>query len=409
MKNNIRALLVVVFMLFASSVFAAEEPLQVKCVDSSGAPLEGAKVTIVCLNCKITPGDELKSDDEKSDSEGFASFRKLENAVYRVFGRKNGFSPVLYEYVDFQSSPQSIQLEFQEGKDRKLYFEDMSLIETTTKMQEEGLALYRSGKAPEAEKILEQAVALSPSNLDIYYDLANIYLSQGKFDQGQELLDKLSHLSSILIKTYNPYVPSGYYKEMVDKTAELLSRLPILKADNAFKENKYDVAAEGFRKAVENNPKDVKLHVNLAAALANAKKYDEALQTIEKASRMAPGETPLEDLKNQIVTAKASAELEKVQAALNEGDALLKNGDFENALIKFQGSLSMVPENARAPILGRIGLIQLRLNKSDEAVESFKKAIELSPAEKRGDYIKPLFQHYVNKEKYEEALSLLID
>ena len=342
MNNNTRVLIVIVVMFFSLSAFASEGSLQVKCVDSTGAILKGAKVKIVCLNCPMSPGDALKSKDEKSDSEGIAEFKKLDFAVYRVFGRKEGFAPKLYEYVDLQTSPLSIKLEFTAGEDRKLYFEDFAEVEEITKMKDVGMELYESGKTSNAITILERAIELNPSNLDIYYDLANIYLSESKFDLGEALLNQLSGISSILAKTYNPYVQPGYYKEMTGKAAKLLEQLPVLKADNALQEKDYVTAIEGFRDLIKKDPSDSSFHARLAVALANTQKYDEALQAIKKADDLAPGDEGILDIINQILTEKTKAELLKAQALVNEGDTLMKAGDFERALKKFEESLTFL-------------------------------------------------------------------
>ena len=68
-----------------------------------------------------------------------------------------------------------------------------------------------------------------------------------------------------------------------------------------------------------------------------------------------------------------------------------------------------MPEKIQSPVWRQIGLSHAKLNQSDSAIESFKKAIALAPEEKQGDYRKPLFQYYVGETKYEEALSLLTD
>ena len=83
-------LLAVSLLSFPVMGFAGENTLKVQCVDSSGNPMKDVKVVAFNRNSD-------KDKDKKTDARGEAEFTKLDDGVYRVWGRKEGFAPALYD------------------------------------------------------------------------------------------------------------------------------------------------------------------------------------------------------------------------------------------------------------------------------------------------------------------------
>ena len=85
--KNLRWNLVFVFAILLLFVFSSlpafgqSNTLEVKCLDQSGNPVSGVKVV-------IAPMENNKPKDKKSDGKGIAEFGKLDDGVYRIFGRK---------------------------------------------------------------------------------------------------------------------------------------------------------------------------------------------------------------------------------------------------------------------------------------------------------------------------------
>ena len=104
----------------------------------------------------------------------------------------------------------------------------------------------------------------------------------------------------------------------------------------------------------------------------------------------------------------AIEELEKAQALLDEGNKLLQVNDAAAALKKFEEAKGLVPQDKQAPVWRQIGRAQGKLNQP-EAVESFKKSIELAPAALVAEYTNSYAQYYLDAKKYEEALDVLLD
>lgn len=409
MKTIARALSRVAPFLLAFSSVALAGSIQVRCLDPSNDLLKGAKITVTCLTCPVSPGDNPESKDEKSNGKGIALFDKLDTGIYRVHGRKSGFAPALYEYVELADAQQTVTLEFLEGRDRKLYFEDFTLVERIKRLQDDGMVAFDAGRIADAERMLKEAISLNPSDLNSYPGLATVYFHQGKFDEGETLLKRLHYLASLLERVPNPWVSTAEYTAKKDEAQTLLNKIPVFKAENAYREKNYEAASAEFRAAIENNPNDAGLHAKLAAALANLNNYKESLSAMDRAIELAPGNKELEGLKRQIVASQKRADLEKAQGVLKEGDALLQAREFDGALGKFEEALSLLPEEAQGPVWNRIGLIQSKLNQPGAAEEAFKKSIRLATAEKRAEYIRPLFELYLYEQKYEEALTLLAD
>ena len=69
--------------------FADNGAIKVKCVDSSSNPVQA-------VNVVVSPVGSQKNKEKKSDAKGEVEFTKLDDGLYRVVGRKDGFEPALF-------------------------------------------------------------------------------------------------------------------------------------------------------------------------------------------------------------------------------------------------------------------------------------------------------------------------
>jgi tetratricopeptide (TPR) repeat protein len=232
----------------------------------------------------------------------------------------------------------------------------------------------------------------------------------GKFDQATETLKRAEMVSDIL-KTRASQTDSGSNPyELVSRGAKrLLDQLPSFKGDYALKQKDYDLAAKEYSEAVKRNPDNPEYHVNLAVALANSGKYDESLASVEKAIQLKPDEKSYQDYRAKISARKENAILEKANAIMIEGNALLNKDDAAGAIKKFEEARSMISQDKQAPLWRQIGSAQAKLNQKDAAIAAFKKSIELAPADKVAEYRNVFAQFYLDARRYDEAIDVLVD
>jgi tetratricopeptide (TPR) repeat protein len=95
-------------------------------------------------------------------------------------------------------------------------------------------------------------------------------------------------------------------------------------------------AADAMRRAVAVNPENPRSYCNLAAFLANARRVDEALQTVDDGLKVAPGDSCLTQ--------------RKAQMAVLGGEKAAASGDYEAAAGPYRKMLESDPNNATAAL-----------------------------------------------------------
>jgi tetratricopeptide (TPR) repeat protein len=391
------------FLFFALPGYAQNGTLQVKCLEASGTPSQNAKVVIFNLI-------NQKAKDKKSDAQGAAEFAKLEDGVYRVLARKEGFVPALFEFAFLKGSGESVTLNLVAGADKKLYFEDPAEEQRANQFVQQGLDAAKQGKYEEAEKLFGQSLEINPSNVETLYYYGAATMQSAKFDRAVELLnqaariaDALKDLPSAMAAKPNPY-------EAVARNAkQLLKQMPTYKGEYFLRQKNWDMAIKVFTEGIKDSPDNPDNYSNMAIALANTGKLDEALASLDKAIQLKPDEKVYVDLKNKIAVKKENAMIEKAQAIMLEGNKLLQDGDAAGALKKFEEAKSMIKEDRQAPLWMQIGKSQGKLNQEAAAVAAFKKSLELAPADKLGEYRKAYAQFYLDGRRFDEAISVLAD
>ncbi len=389
-------------------VFCQDNSLEVKCVGPDGQALAGVKVI-------AAPITSPKMKDAKSDKTGVALFKKLDDGVYRVVARQTGFAPTYDEFFAFKGGgKQSVELRFAAGDPTaKLYFEDQAVNQKAYQLLEEGVKLLQAGKFADGEKPIRESLKIYPTNPDSNYNLAIALLQQKKFDDTVPPLKKTIAVASALAQMpmqgqaggENPYAAR-------QKDAQfLLDKLPGFKlrseGEKFSQERKFDEAIGKYQEALKMEPNDADLYYNISLAHANAKRYDEAMKSADKAVELKPAEKDYQDLKKKIKEIQDNEVLLKAKAMLEEGDKMYQAEDFNGALKKYEEALPLVPKKNQPTILAQIGRTYGKLKQSDKAVDSFKKAIEMAPDVP--DLQKALAQFYLTEKRYEEALNVYAD
>ncbi len=380
----------------------AETTLQVKCLDASGAPIKDVKVFAIPMK------NPQKPKDKKSDAQGVAEFAKLEDGAYRVVGRKEGLAPALYEFAILKGTAVPVTLKLQAGSpEAKLYFEDDLGMKKAEATMGQALEAYKAQKMADAEKLFTEVLSLNPSSAESLYYLSVTKLQLGKYEEAAAGLDRTVEVASAMatLPSPNPSGPNPY--EQISQSAQnVKKKIPSIRAESALRAKNYEQAVKDFSELLKSEPNNPDFHANMAIAQYNLKNFDAAIASIDNAIKLKPGQ--YDDMKKTILAQKERGLLEKAQADLDEGTKLLQVGDAAAALKRFEDAKALVPVDKQWPIWRQIGRAQSKLN-NPEAVTSFKKALELAPADKQGEVRNAFAQYYLDQKKYDEALDTIVD
>jgi tetratricopeptide (TPR) repeat protein len=377
---------------------AEESALKIKCVDASGSAVAGAKVNVFHMKSQ-------KKQEKKSDPQGTAEFIKLENGAYRVCAHKDGLAPALLEFVVLPEFKDDITLTMAAGNDKKLYFEDQVEEKAAFDLYSQGVGLLKQSKMAEGQKLIAESLKINPSNPEALFYFSHDLQSQGKFEEAFESFDKAEKYAKIFSAIYP--ARDQAYQAIIRSAQEAKKMIPVKKGEAALKQKDYNLAIKLFSEAIQNDPKQAEAHANLAIALSYIEKYDEALASIDKAMQIKPG--AFDNIKKNIETRKGNAGIGKAQVLLDEGKKLINDGDAAAALLKFEEARPMVPKDRECVVIREIARAQAKLNKPEAAIESFKKSIELAPADKIEEYKNAFAMFYIDQSKFEDALNVLVD
>lgn len=178
------------------------------------------------------------------------------------------------------------------------------------------LAAYRfSGNAEDlarADQILNKAIALSPTNEQGYWYLAEVRLAQSRTEEAISLLKTASDLDPrvgvshwYLVVTYKligQYELAldelakaelvGYnWKEDQSKIETVIAIYQALGQDPSAVNNDQNLI-ELYLKTLENNPEDYRAWAGLAASYANGGQYDKAREAAQKVVEISPDLAP---------------------------------------------------------------------------------------------------------------------
>ena len=163
----------------------------------------------------------------------------------------------------------------------------------------EGNQLLSQGNYAGAAHKYEQAVAISPDQEDLHYNLAIALAKLGKTEDAKKQYEEALRI-----------FPD--YAEAQNNLGNLL-----------MSENKLEEAIVQFRKAIGNMPENASFHNNLGTAFARRAKLEEAITEFEQAIKYAPA---------------------FVEARANLANALLAKGRVDEAIVQLNEALRLRPD-----------------------------------------------------------------
>jgi Flp pilus assembly protein TadD len=163
----------------------------------------------------------------------------------------------------------------------------------------EGNELLNKRDFAAAEEKYRQAVALSPEQEDLHYNLGIALARQGKVEEAKKHYEKALEL-----------FPD--YAEAQNNLGNLL-----------LSQNKMDEAIALFRQAIQNGPDNPSFRNNLGTALARQQMVAEAITEFQEAVRLAP---------------------DYAEARVNLANALLASGRPDEAVAQLNEALRLKPD-----------------------------------------------------------------
>lgn len=208
---------------------------------------------------------------------------------------------------------------------------------------------------------------------------------------------------------------SGRDKKRPSKTAQKRFERLRNQGDVYAKDGQFGKAIESYTKALEIDPSDATTYAWRAAAYKDSGDYKKAIEDYTKALTIKP-DYPFalfmramvyDDLKKwelAIADFTRAIDLEPNDAANYtwRGHAYRKHGDYEKALADLARSIKLKP-NAFA--YSQRGQIYDAMKNPEQAIIEYTKAIEITPAAERADYLFNRALTYDDLKKYELALA----
>ncbi|MDR3764078.1 MAG: tetratricopeptide repeat protein [Acidobacteriota bacterium] len=236
--------------------------------------------------------------------------------------------------------------------------------------------LYRlNNEMAKAEVEFRVAVKLQPDSEDAVTTLAVLYNEEGDSTRALELLsaipqtDRSARIETILGYTYEQ--KKDYkkaieaYRHAVELDHDNLDAVRGL-AQNLLNDNQYGAALEQYKAVSEADPQDAQTMLHLADIYRHDGEFEKALQSLDKAQQAAPDS--MEIFYNRAVVLEALGKYDDATGVLV---TLLARTEHVN------GSYSTAEKNNRAIFLERLGTIYREQNKTQPAVDAFRKLVEL--------------------------------
>ena len=266
-----------------------------------------------------------------------------------------------------------------------------------------GTLYQQKGDYKTAIKAYESVLILYPDNVNANLYRAQCFEKLGDEKAAQEGFKKVTALdpNNEMLKTYfvdnakKTMTPEQFVQYV---TTNMQDKDPAgIFYDYAIdlhKNNKLDNSIYMYYAAIKaSNGKNPEMFVNLALAQAQDGKYDDAISTLQNAQKGYPNDNTIKDTLKNVTAMKTDSLMANAAAAFN-------NKDFKNA-IKYYESVN--PPSANSMI--GIASSYQELGDKDNAIEYYKKALELKPVD--SDIAYYIACLYGEKEDYANAKTYL--
>jgi tetratricopeptide (TPR) repeat protein len=236
--------------------------------------------------------------------------------------------------------------------------------------------LYRlNNETAKAQQEFKTAVKLDPTSEDAVTTLAYLYNEQGNGKKAVEILnsvpdgERTSKLYSALGFTYEQqkdYKQAiAAYKQAVDQDKDNLDAMRGL-AQNLMNDGQTDAALEQYKQIVDADPQDPQSYMRIAEIYRRSGRFDQALDALKKAEMYV--QDSLEVPYNMAVIYQAQGKFDDAEKILLD---LVQKTD------KTSNNYSSGEQNNRSVFLERLGGLYRDTNRTQQAVDTFKKMLPL--------------------------------
>jgi len=233
-----------------------------------------------------------------------------------------------------------------------------------------GIAYQRLNRPEEAEAVLRNATYIQPGNAELYNSLGVLLFERGRFDEAAaqyeyavalrpDDMKYLANLGSAFMLQGNFLAAARYFQRAIDikPTKSAYTNLGLMH----FYTGDYDAAIENQKAAVQLQPNDRLARANLGDTLRAAGRVAEARQAFEEANRMAASALQVNPNDPMIIM-----DLAWIKAGLGEQD---------EARRLIEQAMKLVPDDPYVHYYN--GLIHNRVGNTSQAFAALQTAVEL--------------------------------
>lgn len=260
-----------------------------------------------------------------------------------------------------------------------------------------GTLYQQKGDYKTAITAYDSILILNPDNIE-----ANIYKAQslsklGKENEALEIYKKVLNkepdneiVKNSMIAAVKETMTPQQFVEYIKKNFPNDAAYTLYNyALDLHKKNKLTQAIEIYKEVIVLNPNNSEVYVNLAIAQSQGKDFNSALQTLNIADTKFPNN-------QQIAQAIKSINAQNVDVILEQAADYYNNKDYQNAINEY---LKIQPATSDT-MLGIASAYQ-NMNDNDNAIEYYKKALNLAPT--NSDIAYYIAALYATKDDIENA------
>ncbi|GEM_PF-1393956 len=264
-----------------------------------------------------------------------------------------------------------------------------------------GNASRGTGLSADALKCYYEALAADPENeaaaglldrlLEEEYPANRIAAWQNAAQRSPNAAEPMARLAAAFRDAEDWEAALGAFSECIRRNPSRAIRTKdglMELGEAALQRDRIEIAAKAFERAAETGPDDAGILLRFATALEKQDKTDHAIRLLHQALALRPDDTEiLRRLGNlQIAVGDRDAGLRSLfqagspEALLDAGRAMEEQEDWPGAESAYRKTIEADPKNAT--VWHRLGVVLIKQDRLDEALEALNQALALNPSDK---------------------------